>query len=186
MADRGGGGSRRPDPRGRGGASGSRSSLSVRPLGDGAFELVHPPCVEERWPDYEEGLEIWGEGEIEEARDALRYALERCTDNLWVHVALGRIALESGRDAPLARGHFGYVVELVERALPPGFRGRLPRDRPFNQPFFDGVAGLAACHEAEGRRGEAIAVRDWAARLAGDPAGRGPDRESTGFVSDPS
>ena len=74
-------------------------------------------------------MELWKEGDPESARDALRYALQGCGDNLWVHVALGRIALEEFRDPSLARGHFGYAYELAERAFPPGFRGRLPRLR---------------------------------------------------------
>lgn len=150
-----------------------KSSLGVRSIGGENFELVHPQCIEYRELDYEEGMEIWREGEPEEARDALRYALEGCTDNLWIHVALGRIALETSRDAQLARGHFGYAVELVEAALPPGFRGRLPRDRAVNRPFYEAVEGLAACYEALKQPREAAAVRALAARLEGR-AGRPP------------
>ncbi len=65
--------------------------------------------------DYEEGIEFWKAGDTEAARDALRYALQGCGDNLWVHVALGRIALQDDNDPTLARGHFGYAYELAER-----------------------------------------------------------------------
>ena len=64
--------------------------------------------------DYQEGLELWKAGDPEEARDALRYALQACPANLWVHVALGRIAIEEFQDPVLARGHFGYAVELAQ------------------------------------------------------------------------
>src|SRR5262249_59873209 len=123
--DRPGGPRKRPRHARRGPASaGDRardrvgSPLTLVSRGGREHELVHPPCVEERRPDYEEALEIWRMGEPEEARDALRYALDGCGANLWVHAALGRIALEAMRDRALARGHFGYAVELVEKALP--------------------------------------------------------------------
>lgn len=116
-----------------------------------------------------EGLEIWRAGEPEEARDALRHALDGCGDNLWAHVALGRLALEAMNDPVLARGHFGYAVELVERALPRGFSDRLPRNRPGNQPFHEAAAGLARTFEALGRPGDAAEIQARAARLAGDP-----------------
>src|SRR3954451_15634818 len=99
-------GNRRPpgDPR-RGGLAGGPDGGARRPGGLGLsriqdsnnYELVHPRCVLQMRPDYEEGLELWKSGDPEAARDALRYALEGCGDNLWIHVALGRIALEEFR-----------------------------------------------------------------------------------------
>jgi hypothetical protein len=126
--------------------------------------------------DYAEGIEIWRAGDPEGARDALRYALQGCGDNLWVHVALGRIALDEFRDPSLARGHFGYAFELARRAIPPGFSGRLPRDHLANRPFFEAVDGLASCYEALGKPGEVGPLRALAARLASghDP---GPRRD---------
>jgi hypothetical protein len=123
--------------------------------------------------DYQEGLEIWKAGDPEGARDALRYALAPCHDNLWVHVALGKIALEDFRDPTLARGHFGYAVELGERALPRGFNGRLPPQRPSNRPFYDAIAGLAQCLDALGRPNDAGKLRALSDRLSG--GGRGGD-----------
>jgi hypothetical protein len=117
--------------------------------------------------DYEEGIELWREGDFEAARDALRYALQGCGDNLWVHVALGRLALESFRDPALARGHFGYAFELVQRALPRGFSGRLPRHRLANRPYYEAIDGLAACYDALGQPGESAAVRELARRHSG-------------------
>jgi hypothetical protein len=138
------------------------------------FELLHPRQVMEVDLDYQEGLEIWKAGDPEAARDALRYALGACHDNLWVHVALGQIALRDFRDPTLARGHFGYTVELAERALPRGFTGRLPRERPNNRPFYEAVEGLLQCLEALGMAKDAGKLRALRDRLSngcdhGDP-----------------
>ena len=90
-------------------------SIGLGRIGGNDFELVHPRGVKEMELDYEEGMELWKAGDPESARDALRYALAACHDNLWVHAALGRIALEEFHDPSLAQGHFGYAVELGPR-----------------------------------------------------------------------
>jgi hypothetical protein len=132
---------------------------------ENAFELVHPRCVRETELDYQEGIELWKAGDPEGARDALRYALLACHENLWVHVALGKIALEEFRDPILARGHFGYAVELGRRAFPPGFSGRLPHTSSANQPFFEALGGLVQCLRVLGKNGDADSLRALAARL---------------------
>ncbi len=157
---------KRAGPR-RGGGPGRPGSIRLAPLGGNRFELVHPACVRETELDYEEGLEILKAGDPEAARDALRYALGACRDNMWIHAALGRIALEEFRDPALARGHFGYAVELGRRALPPQFAGLLPRDRPNNRPFYDALEGLIRTLEALGQRGESAALRTLRDRLSG-------------------
>jgi hypothetical protein len=134
-----------------------------------AFDLLHPRCVEEAKLDYEEGLELWRAGDPEGARDALRYALQACRDNLWVHVALGRIALQEFKDPALARGHFGYAVELARPAIPDGFSGQLPRGREANRPFHEAIEGLVACLRALGKGSEAESLASFASRLAGGP-----------------
>jgi hypothetical protein len=116
--------------------------------------------------DYQEGLEIWKAGDPEGARDALRHALSACHDNLWVHVALGQIALQEFRDPTLARGHFGYAVELAQRALQPGFTGRVPRDHPNNRPFYEALAGLIECLQALGQAKDAGRLRALGDRLS--------------------
>ena len=153
-----------------GGPRRAPGSIGLARLDDGGFELVHPRKVEETREDYEEGMELWKEGDPESARDALRYALSACHENLWVHVALGRIALSEFRDPTLARGHFGYAFELGERALARDFTGRLPRDRPANRPFYEAIDGLAECLEALGRPRECAGLRALRDRLS-----RGPD-----------
>jgi hypothetical protein len=118
-------------------------------------------------PDYEEGIELWKAGDPEEARDALRYALQGCHDNMWIHVALGRIAIDEFKDPSLAQGHFGYAVELVCRSIPAGFSGSLPIERGANRPLFEAVEGLIECLQALGKPDEAERVRAMAARLVG-------------------
>jgi hypothetical protein len=171
---RGGRGPRGPfqgGPRSRGGprppAAKSRPGpIGLARLGGDNFELVHPRCVRETELDFAEGIELWKAGDPESARDALRYALSACHDNLWVHVALGQIALAEFRDPGLARGHFGYAFELANRALP-GFKGRLPRDRTNNQPFYAAIDGLAESLEALGLHDDAKSLRALGARLSG-------------------
>ena len=189
MSERGGGGNRdnrKPPARNRGGrpaapgrsagASGSRGGaskrggLGLKRLGGDEFVLVHPRCIEEMELDYEEGIELRKAGDPEAARDALRFALQGCGDNLWVHVALGQIALEDFKDPTLARGHFGYAYELVEKAIPRDFAARLPQTHPSNRPLYDAMNGLIACHEA---LGDAPLAAELRSRLAvwGKPTG---------------
>jgi hypothetical protein len=143
--------------------------------------LVHPACVRETELDYEEGMELWKAGDPEGARDALRYALGACRDNLWIHTALGRIALEEFRDPTLARGHFGYAVELGQRALPPHISAVLPADRPNNRPFYEALDGLIRSLEALGAGGDSRTLRTLKDRLSGGRQGgdggasQGPD-----------
>jgi hypothetical protein len=117
--------------------------------------------------DYAEGIELRREGDPEGARDALRYALQGCGDNMWVHIALGLIALEDFNDPSLARGHFGYAFELAERAIPRDFTGILPREHPANQPLYDAIDGLIRCHEALGQPALANELRGQARRWLG-------------------
>ncbi len=167
---RGGPGRRSQPPRG----GHSPGSIRLVRIAGNDFELVHPRQVIEVDLDYQEGLEIWKAGDPEGARDALRYALGACHDNLWVHVALGQIALQDFRDPTLARGHFGYAVELAERALPRGFTGRLPPERPSNRPFYEAIAGLALCLDALGRVTDAAKLRALGDRLSRGGQNEGP------------
>jgi tetratricopeptide (TPR) repeat protein len=148
------------------GISERRGPIGLRRIDGDVFELIHPRCVEETELDYSEGLELWKAGDPEEARDALRFALEACRDNLWIHVALGDLALRAFRDPPLARGHYGYAVELVQRSLPPDFKGRLPRARAANRPLHDALAGLVAALRAASEDAQADEIQALADRLA--------------------
>jgi hypothetical protein len=92
-------------------------------------------------------------------------------------VALGRIALETERDANLARGHFGYAVDLVLAALPPNGRATLPPDSPANRPAFEAVEGLVRSFETLGQPREAAEVRALGQSWRGSP---GPGRNRPG------
>ncbi len=164
----GAGGPPRTKPRPGGGAPASLP-IGLLKLADGEFELIHPRKVDETREDYEEGMELWKEGDPESARDALRYALSACHANIWAHVALGRIALDDFRDPTLARGHFGYAFELGQRALPRDFTGRLSPERPANRPFYEALDGLVESLQALGRQGDCDRLRELRARLSRGP-----------------
>lgn len=82
-------------------------------------------------------------GELEIARDELRWLLDGCGDFIAAHRLLGEVALELG-DLNLARGHFGYAYQLGEAALaaisPPG---QAPYRYESNQAFLEAAKGLA-------------------------------------------
>lgn len=84
-------------------------------------------------------------GEVEIARDELRWLLDGCGDLLEAHQLLGELAWLDG-DIPLARGHFGYAYRIGVAAMPGGgLSGRLPYERPANQSFFESSKALVAC-----------------------------------------
>ena len=162
---RGGPGGRGTPPRGAaGGGPKKKGGLRLQRLDARDFALDHPKCVHEMEPDFVEGLELRREGDFEAARDALRYALQGCGDNMWVHVALGWIALEDFKDPTLARGHFGYGFELARKAIPGDFAGRLPREHPANHPLYDAIDGLILCHEKLGQPDLVAELRALASR----------------------
>lgn len=155
-------------PRPSGGRPRTTGGVGLQRLNAREFALRHPKCIHEMELDYEEGLELRREGDSEGARDALRYALQGCGDNMWVHVALGRIALEDFNDPGLARGHFGYAFELAQKAIAGDFNGRLPREHPANRPLYDAIDGLITCYEKLAQPAPAVELRELAARwLAG-------------------
>ena len=160
-------------------SSGSRilSGLSLRQLDPRRFELVHPPCVERVMEDYLEALDAWRMGEPEEAKDMLRFALEGCGDHLWVHCALGRMALEVENNRDLARGHFGYAFELVSRVIPQGFTGFLPVELPGNEPLYQAIEGLISCEKLAGGASsrQVVELERTRTRLSGSgPGGASP------------
>jgi hypothetical protein len=164
---RGGPGRAAGAPRAGGGAVKKKGGIWLQRINATEFALSHPKCIHEMELDYEEGLELRREGDSEGARDALRYALQGCGDNIWVHVALGRIALEDFNDPSLARGHFGYGFELAEKAIPRDFDGKLPREHPSNRPLYDAIDGLILCYEKLGQPAPAEELRALARRWLG-------------------
>ena len=164
--------------KGKGKSKGSSSGpIRLKPVGGGDYVIVQPREVEELELDYLEGIELWEAGEPEDACDALRFFLGACGEYLQVLVALGKIALQEKNDPKLARGHFGYAFELVERVLANGFNGRLPKDRPANVPYFEAGEGLAACYDKMEQPQDAAWVRKRIAALArGSSASKTEDR----------
>lgn len=146
--------------------------IGLREVAPGVFELVPPRVVEELYDDYEEAMELLREGEVESARDALRHALSGSGYFLEVHAALGKIALDDDRDPTLARGHYGYVVELGERALPPGFRGKLSERCSVNRAFLESIAALARIYKGMGQRSMAERLLERMDRLAAGSGGK--------------
>jgi Flp pilus assembly protein TadD len=113
--------------------------------GTDTFELVHPPCVEERAEDMEEVYAMLQAGETDVAVDELRWLLEGCHELLEAHKLLGEFAMTEG-DLALARSHFGRAYDLGLAALPrKGLSGPLPYARPANRPFLEAGKGLACC-----------------------------------------
>ena len=138
--------------RGRPSRSGSAPSrkraaaVTLRRAGSSdEYELVLPPCAQERADDLDEVYGMLDEGEAEVATDELRWLLADCPDFLDAHQLLGELALVEG-DTRLARGHFGYAYDLGLAALPaPDFRGTLPFRLPANRGFLTAAKGLAHC-----------------------------------------
>jgi tetratricopeptide (TPR) repeat protein len=112
---------------------------------DQAWELVHSRCAQERLDDIAEVQDMLSAGEIEIARDELRWLLEECNDFLDAHKLLGELALVE-EDFPLARGHFGNAFQLAQTAIGQSAPPKLvPYARPANQAFFESGKGLALC-----------------------------------------
>lgn len=90
-------------------------------------------------------------GELEIARDELRWLLSECHDFQAAHKLLGDLAVAEG-DWRLARGHYGYAYQLGVQAI-----GRIPtvdqqhavQHLPYaitsNQIFFQAGRELAKC-----------------------------------------
>jgi tetratricopeptide (TPR) repeat protein len=84
-------------------------------------------------------------GEVDIARDELRWLLIDCRELIEAHRLLGEIAV-SGGDLAMARAHFGYAYDLGRKAIPPdGLPGPLPYARKSNRAFFEAGEGLARC-----------------------------------------
>jgi hypothetical protein len=125
---------------------GSATEMRARKIaGEDAWELVHARCARDRADDLAEVQIMIAGGEVEIARDELRWLLDGCSDCLLAHKMLGELALAEG-DIPLARGHFGYAFEIGRKALDSaGARGGAWYRLPANQAFFEAGKGLAYC-----------------------------------------
>ena len=100
-------------------------------------------------------------GEIEIARDEVRWLLSECHDFQAAHKLLGDLGLAEG-DFRLARGHYGYAYQLGIQALDrsPEFAAASPDRRlPYailaNQPFYQAGRGVVQCLLKMNKRGMA-------------------------------
>lgn len=136
------------------------------------WELVHPEMALEMADDLAEAQEMINAGETEVAVDELRWLVSECRDAIEAHYLLGEIAFEA-LDFRLARGHFGYAVELGWSALPAaGVGGKLSYTLPANKPFLQSAKGLAYCLGELKKPKTAVAVaRELASWDAADPLG---------------
>jgi hypothetical protein len=132
---------KRPAPAGR-----PKTSLQLRRALQGtAWELVHPPCVQERADDLAEVHAMLTAGEIDIARDELLWLLEGCRDFVEAHKLLAELAVAEN-DLSLARAHFGFAYQIGSDSLPPaGLDAPLSYSLPANQPFLESAKGLAWC-----------------------------------------
>ncbi len=87
-------------------------------------------------------------GELDIAKDELRWLLSGCAEFIAAHRLLGELSLAADNDVPLARGHFGAGYQLglqaVRRAKSPT---PLSYSQPANRAFFEAGRGLAWCLE---------------------------------------
>lgn len=132
------------------------------------WEIVHPREARDRAEDLEEVRAMLEAGELDIARDELRWLLDGCTDCVDAHYLLGEIAFAE-KDFPLARGHFGYVVQITLATFPSeGLRGTLPASLAGNRTFFEAGKALAYCLRELNQNAPALQIIDQLRRL--DPS----------------
>jgi tetratricopeptide (TPR) repeat protein len=151
-------------PRGSGGAKagGAKSGgVTVRRTTDGRGSvLVHPRGALERAEDLDEVREMLEAGEVDVALDELRWLVGGCSEFIEAHGMLGEIALSEG-DYALARGHFGFAVQLGLKAIEKGkVSGPLPYAQPANRAFFEAGSGLATSLARLGMMDKAVEIVD--------------------------
>jgi hypothetical protein len=116
--------------------------MSLRRVEEKGWELVPPRCAAEREDDLAEIHAMLEAGEVDIARDELRWLLEECHDLLEAHRLLGELAL-ADNDLPLARGHFGYAVRIGQGAIDrAGKKAPVPYLLPGNRAFLEAGKGL--------------------------------------------
>src|SRR5262245_10893637 len=98
--------------------AGPKGGLDVRRTADGrGWVFGHPRCARDRAEDLEEVQAMVEAGEVDVAVDELRWLLSGCSEFMEAHALLGELALAGGNDVPLARGHFGFAVQLGLKTL---------------------------------------------------------------------
>jgi hypothetical protein len=128
------------------------AGVTLRQLSNGAWAFVHPRDARDRAEDLEEVSAMIEAGELEIATDELRWLLSGCSEFMAAHVLLGELAVETGNDIPLARGHFGFAYQLGQKALArQKCHGPLPGAQPANVAYYAAARGLAYCLEKQGQ-----------------------------------
>ncbi len=117
----------------------------MRRSSDGrGWVLVHPRSVREMAEDLEEVRAMIEAGEFDVATDELRWLVSQCSEFIEAHELLGELALAQG-DAALARGHFGFAVQLGLKTLARAkVHGPLPYHQPANESFYLAARGLVS------------------------------------------
>jgi len=130
-----------------------KPSIRVCRAGEDGWELVHPRCAKARAEDIEEVQKMIAAGEMDVARDELRWLLDECHDFIEAHLLLGDLAVAEN-DLKLARGHYGYAYQLGLRAIEQTTDAtHLSANTPANRPFFHAGKCLVQCLLKMGKRG---------------------------------
>ncbi len=130
--------------------------------------FVHPRCARERAEDLDEVREMIESGESDVAIDELRWLVGGCSEFIEAHALLGELAFADG-DFALARGHFGFAVQLGLKVLQRAkVRGPLPYAQPANRAFHEAGRGLVTSLVKLGMLEKAKALVEDLIRL--DPA----------------
>jgi hypothetical protein len=148
------------------------SEVRLRHVAGEGWELVAPRCARDRADDIEEVQTMIAAGEIEIARDEIRWLLQGCHDFLEAHKALGELAYAE-HDLPLARGHFGYAFRIGQQAIARAGKSRpIPYKLRGNQAFHESGKALALCLMGLDKRDLAAeVVRDLISYDPTDPLG---------------
>jgi hypothetical protein len=137
--------SKRPPRESRPAIGRAAQEVRLRRAGEEGWELVHPRCARDRADDIEEVQAMIAGGEIEIARDEVRWLLQGCHDFIEAHKLLGELAYAE-HDVPLARGHFGYAFRIGQQAVAAAGNSRpVPYRLPGNQAFHESGKALALC-----------------------------------------
>jgi hypothetical protein len=121
----------------------SESGVGVRRSSDGrGWVFVHPRAARDRAEDLDEVRAMIEAGETDVAIDELRWLVGGCSEFIAAHALLGELAIAEG-DFALARGHFGFAVELGLKALQRAkVNGPLLVSQPANRAFHEAGRGL--------------------------------------------
>jgi hypothetical protein len=137
--------SKRPPRESRPAIARAAQEVRLRRAGDEGWELIHPRCARDRADDLDEVQTMIAGGEIEIARDEVRWLLQGCHDFIDAHKLLGELAYAE-HDVPLARGHFGYAFRIGQQAIAGAGNPRpVPYRLPGNQAFHEAGKALALC-----------------------------------------